>query len=666
MEGKAARRRTVICVIIFALIFAAFAARLFDWQILQGEKYRGAALSSISYTQTSNAVRGEILDVNGVPLAVNEPCYSLTMDKLYIDGENENEVILRLIDILNDCGEQWTDVLPIKTDENGKYEFVQGEEEAVRELKSDILQISDSASAQTCMNRLTDRYGLSDITERESLRAAVSVKYNMELSGYSASTPYVFAENLDQDAAAVISELTQNISGVEITTGFVRVNRNPTLAPHIVGALGALTEEEYESLKSEGYAYNDRIGKFGIELALESSLRGTAGTKVVQKNADGSVVGVVEQTDAQPGNTVYLTLNSEIQQAANTALAENIAAAQANGKAQAESTGKSGYGEDCTAGAAVMLDLRDFSVIAASTYPTFDLSKYYSADYYSSLVNDELSPLFDRAFNGTFAPGSVYKPAVASAALQEGVITEDEKIFCSHYYRYSDITVACMGYHGSIDIRTALEKSCNFFFAELGRRLGIDTMYLYAEKFGLGVRTGVEITEASGMLAGRDSTDWYEGNTVSASIGQSDNAFTPVQLATYAATIANNGVRYRTHIVSKITDYSRENIIMENDPDSPEIAATAGVSQENLKIVQEGMRRVAVSGTASSVFANYPVDIAAKTGTAENSGSDHATFICYAPYENPEVAVAVVLEHGASSRYSMAVAKAMLDAYFGL
>ena len=221
-----------------------------------------------------------------------------------------------------------------------------------------------------------------------------------------------------------------------------------------------------------------------------------------------------------------------------------------------------------------------------------------------------------------------------------------------------------MHYHGEMNVTEAIEQSCNYFFAETGRRLGIEPMYLYAEKFGLGEYTGLEVEESRGTLAGRDSDEWQAGNTVQAAIGQSDNAFTPVQLATYAATLANNGVRLKTHIVQKVTDYERKNVV--SDYASPEKVDECPVSPENMAVVQNAMLEVATgaNGTASGVFGDYKVRIAAKTGTAENSGSDHTTFMCYAPYENPEVAIAVVIEHGASGRYSMAVAKDLLDAYF--
>ena len=313
-----------------------------------------------------------------------------------------------------------------------------------------------------------------------------------------------------------------------------------------------------------------------------------------------------------------------------------------------------------------MLDVNDFSVLAAASYPTYDLNKYSEYDdYYTTLSNDKKSPLYNRAFSGTFEWGSVFKPIVAMAALEEKIITPETKIYCTQKYDYYPSNVVeCMHKHEEMDLRSAIAQSCNYYFAEVGRLLGIDTMYLYAEKFGLGEYTGLEIEESKGTLAGRDSTEWQPGNTVQAAIGQSDNAFTPVQLATYAATIANNGVRLKTHIVSKITDYERKEVVA--DYSGAEVEDECGVSQKNLKTVQEDMLGVTQSeeGTGYSVFGGYKVKVAAKTGTAENSGSDHTTFMCYAPYDKPQVAIAVVLEHGVRGKYSMQVAKDLLDAYF--
>lgn len=312
-----------------------------------------------------------------------------------------------------------------------------------------------------------------------------------------------------------------------------------------------------------------------------------------------------------------------------------------------------------------MLSVKDFSVLAAASYPTYDLNRYSEyGSYYVKLSENKNSPMYNRATVGTFACGSVFKPCVAGAALEEKIITDKTKIYCKQDYDfYPTNVVRCMHYHGSLDVTGAIEQSCNYFFADTGRRLGIEPMYLYAQKFGLGEYTGVEIEESKGTLAGRDSTSWQAGNTVSAAIGQSDNAFTPVQLATYVATIANNGERLKTHIVDKVTNYERTKTVKSTDVES---YGDCGISKKNLDIVRKAMLGVTQNenGTANYMFGDYKVKVAAKTGTAENSGSDHTTFICYAPYEKPEVAIAVVIEHGAKGRYSMQVAKDLLNAYF--
>ncbi len=672
-KGEKSSFRFFVCVFTVAAIFLAFTARLFCWQIIDGENYRDIALKSTSYTEETDAPRGEILDKNGDGLTVNKTCYKITLNKFYLDMDSANDVIARLIAYMKSTGESWVDNLPIVINSHGDYEFKENSGEDVEILKSEkYLNLGEQDSADVCIDALQKRYNAGDITDKTMLRDVLSVRYNMELCDFSNSVPYDFALDISPRTVSVISENFQNIGCVDVETYLERSNPNPELAPHLLGALGAITEEEYAEKTEEGkkYGYNDKIGKFGIELAFEDYLKGQPGAKIVEKNSDGAVLREVKRIDAVPGNTVFLTIDSKIQQAANAALAENITASRENGEKLASANGKSGYGEDCRAGAAVMLSVKDFSVLAAASCPTYNLEKYSDyGDYYVELETDEVnSPLYDRVFNGSFAPGSIFKPCVACGALEEGAVKADTLINCTRVYDYyENDPVSCMGYHSYIDVYSAITKSCNYFFAETGRRLGINTMYLYAEKFGLGEKTGVEINESTGFLAGRDSTSWTDGNTVQAAIGQSDNAFTPVQLATYAATLANGGVRYKTHLVSKITDYKREKVTEYNDPDSPTVVDSLEISPEYLALVQSAMKNVAADpeGTAYSVFGDYRVDIAAKTGTAENAGSDHATFICYAPFDNPQVAVAVVLEHGAKGVYSMNVAKAMLDSYFG-
>ena len=658
-----------VCIIVTLVFFAIFAARLIDWQIIHGEEYKNLAARSTSYTVSTDAIRGEILDKNGTGLVVNTTHYKVVIDKLYVDEDKLDDTILSLIKITEQTKEKWADNLPIDLNANGKFQYKKSSEDDVQKLlAADFLNLPEQTDANECLNALAERYKISGNYAKTDLRNLVSVHYNMEITGYSGSKPYVFAEDISQNSVSAISESTQGVSGVEVQTYLERSAANPELAPHLLGALGSMSEDEYNELsKSEKkYSLSDKVGKFGIEHAFETQLKGEGGTKIIKRNSDGTVVDKVETIDAKPGNTVFLTIDSKLQEVASKSLAENVKAAKEAGKALKKANGKGGYGEDCETGAVVMLSVKDFSVLAAASYPTYDLNKYSEyGDYYIKLSENENSPMYNRAFVGSFACGSVYKPCVAAAALEEKVIKKDTEIYCDQYYDYYPTNVVkCMHYHGNLNVTGAITQSCNYFFAETGRRLGIDTMYLYAEKFGFGEYTGIEVEESKGTLAGRDSTSWQAGNTVQAAIGQSDNAFTPLQLATYTATIANNGVRLKTHLVSKITDYERKNTI--EDYDSPVEVGSCGVSKENLDIVRNAMLDVTrdEDGTAYSVFGNYKVKVAAKTGTAENSGSDHTTFICYAPFDNPEVAVAVVIEHGAKGMYSMQVAKDLLDAYF--
>ena len=666
-------KRALICLLLVFIIFSSFVVRLFDWQVVQGEYYRKEVATTANYRLTSDATRGEIVDCNGVALTTNLTVYRVVIDKLYINGDTTvNDVICKLFEMFDQMDAPWIDTLPIVLDENETYQFANNDNtDAVLEklASSDMLDLSVYATADDYMEALTERYDLEDFTTDKTLcRNIASVRYNMEMCQFSYTTPYTFAEDISQEMSAVISELSQSMPCVDITTSYKRVCVDGTLMPHILGVTGPLTAEEYEANKDNGYSYNDIIGKFGIESAMEDYLKGKGGTKTVSKNSDGTVINVVGVEPAEPGNTVHLTIDSRLQDVANKSLKSNIEAAQAAGlEESAEHNGEKGYGEDCTAGAVVMLNVKDFSVLAASSYPSYDLSQYSNSDYYTSLIEDKTLPLYDRAFSGSFAPGSVIKPAVALAALEENIVSEYTPIFCSQRYDYYPSNVVnCMGYHGNQDIYGAITRSCNYYFAEVGRLLGISDMALYLENFGLGEKTGLEVYETSGFLAGRDSVTWLPGNTVQAAIGQSDNTFTPVQLATYAATIANDGVRLRTHLVSKVTSYDGSEVIYENDPENPEVVVDLQLTPYNLSVVQSAMRSVVAdeAGTAYWSFIDFDIPVAGKTGTAENTGSDHTAFICYAPYDDPQVAIAVVLEHGAKGTYSMGVAKDLLNAYF--
>ncbi len=667
-KNKYPKTTITVCIIITLAFFAIFTARLVDWQLIHGSEYSELAKRSTSYTVKTDATRGEILDKNGSGLVVNTTRYKIVIDKLYVNEDTLDANLLSLINLMDLSGDKWEDTLPIAL-LGSTFSYKNDAESEISELLSeDFLNLDKNTTAPDCFNSLVKRYEIDERLSLKEQRNLVSVHYNMELTGYSNSNPYIFAKDIKRSTVSTVSENTQGVSGIDVQTYLVRTAQDACLAPHILGALGSITEEEYDDLKGgeKTYSLTDNVGKFGIELAFENQLKGEGGMKIIKRNSDGTIVDTVETIDSKPGNTVYLTLDKKLQKTAVKSLAENIKAAKEQGVAEKQSSGKSGCGEDCETGAAVMLSVKDFSVLAAASYPTYDLNKYSEyGNYYVKLSENKNSPMYNRISVGSFACGSVYKPCVACAALEEKTISTDTEIFCKQEYDYYPSNVVhCMHYHGDLNVTGAIAQSCNYFFAETGRRLGIETMYLYSEKFGLGEYTGIEIEESKGTLAGRDSTNWMPGNTVQAAIGQSDNAFTPLQLATYAATLANDGTRLKTHVVSKITDYERKNNVQ--DYSRPVVVDNCAVSQKNLEIVQKSMLEVTQNqdGTAHSMFGDYKVKVAAKTGTAENAGSDHTTFICYAPYDKPEVAVAVVIEHGAKGRYSMQVAKDLLDGYF--
>jgi penicillin-binding protein 2 len=482
------------------------------------------------------------------------------------------------------------------------------------------------------------------------------------ISGYkSRIIPYILSDNITSEAMIIFSELSAKLGGgIRVEASLTRDYVNGTTAPHIVGHVGRMSNKEYEKYKDKNYSIDAIIGKTGIESALEDELRGKSGKRMVQLSRSGTLMGVAEIEENVTGHTVFLTIDSELQEVANKSLAENIEKAFQMGV------------PDCKSGAAVVLDVSDFSVLAAVTFPSYDLSEFFkNPSYYPKLAADlENAPLLNRAFNGTFAPGSVYKPLVACAGLQEGVISPDETFNCSGKYTYyKGYALKCMGRHGNADLKLALSKSCNVFFAEVGRRLGATLLAEYANRFGMGVKTGLEIYESKGIVAGPEyskfvGAKWYESGSSQAAIGQSDNMMTPLQLAVYTATIANGGNRYKTRLVKKITNYTQSDILLMNDEKNAEFIENCGISAENLNIIKDSMREVVLSGTARD-FSSFDPPIAAKTGTAENPmGSDHTIFICFAPYDNPKIAVSVIIANGKYGIISKNVAKDILNQYF--
>ena len=658
MEAKAKKRRYVLLLSIVVCAAALLAARLVQWQVFQSEMYSHIAEVRNTYTVKGDAIRGEIFDINGEPLSVNLVGYKIVMNKLLIREEEQNEIIARLITLTEECGVKWIDELPIQRSSTKQYCFDKDREGEIRILKSrEYLNMNPYASAEECMIKLTERYECERYPV-EMQRKIASVRYRMERTGYSKTQPYVFAKELDEDSMMVISERMTGTKGVTVEAMAVRTYCNGDLAPHLVGVTGLISAQEYEEYREKGYGYTDYIGKSGVEAAFEDQLRGTAGSLTYEEDDQGRAE-LVSAEKTVPGNSVYLTIDAKLQRTAENALKEAVL--QAN--EYAKECGDPQMGADCVGAAAVVLRVKDFSVMCAANYPNYDLSTFY--EDYETLVSDKTLPLFDRAFMGALAPGSTYKPLVACAALQEKKISAHTSIHCDGVYTTGGQRLWCMGFHGQQDLEHALMNSCNVFFAETGRLLGIDLLDRYAKRCGLGVKTGVEVQESAGTLAGPDLSEqmgsqWYESFVSPAAIGQSDNQFTPLQLAVYAATLANNGVRLKAHIADRVVKYASDEVLMQSES---EIVDELGVSPQYLKTVQSGMLLAASHYT---LLEDYPVKVAGKTGTAENNGSDHANFICYAPFDHPQIAVAVMVEHGAKSAVAIGAAKKIMDAYFGL
>ncbi len=673
-EKKRNTGRLIFCLVLMAAVFLIFIARLFQWQILEGEKFAEISRSSSTDFVKLEATRGEILDRNGVLLAGNIMGYSVKLNRLGMDSPNPNSTIIKVLNILETRGEEWKDVLPIKIDGNGTYYFDEEEEAEIAYLKSDeVLGLQEYATAEHCMNALIKRYDATGYSI-EDTRDLLSVRYSMHIGNFSRTTPYTIADGLSAETVGVINEMKSELPGIETGLSQTRFyGEDGTVAPHTIGAIGAISPDMYEAAKEQGntysidnvsgYTMNDTAGRGGIEKAYEDVLRGENGKQTIVMDTDGNVVNTNTTLVPEAGNTVVLTLDAKIQKVTNESLEKNVVENEES--------------ELAKVGSAVMIDVKDFGVLASSTYPSYDLNKYYEDfEYYKGLEADEDMPLFNRALDGAYPPGSAFKPLVALAALQENIISTDETVYCDgfyHYYEDVGFMPTCLDHHSSVNMYSALTHSCNIYFYDVGRRLGIGKMAPYAEYFGLGTYTGVEIGEARGRMSNPTEYEairgepWVDGNTVTAAIGQLDDNFTALQLATYAATIANGGKRLKTHFMKEIVDYDRENVIEAYQPTE---MMDAQISPWIIDYIKDAMRNVGENGSGRHVFQDYEIEICSKTGTAEAPEAntpDHLTFIAFAPKENPEVAVAVIMEHGQKSGlYAMNVAKDMLDAYFGL
>lgn len=641
---KVAATRTRVVAIILSAIMVVFGFRAIQLQVFDAAKYQAQASGLSTRTAAIKAPRGEIIDCYGRPIATNREGYNIVFYSAYVDKENLNNNIRDLMAILSKYNHKWRDELPITV--TGEFAFTDNTS-AVSNLKS-RLGLAHYATVQNCMDELIAKYTLQGLDPKVQ-RLIAGVRYTMDVSDFSVSYPYTFAEDITPEIMSVVSESGFAKLGILVEVAQFREYDSSSVAPHIIGKVGPIHAENWAKYKDKGYTFSDKVGISGIEAQSESYLKGTDGEITYTLDSTGKIISSVVTKEAVPGHTIRLTLDKTIQNAAQKSLKDAIDLCNDSG-------------ENVSAGAVVVLNVKTGGVIASANYPTYTYEQ--ESKEYSKLIADPDKPLFDRAFNGTYAPGSVFKPIIALAGLQENIMTPSDTIHCGGIYKYyDDYQPKCMRVHGSLDLNWALAKSCNIYFYDIGRRLGINRINTYAKAFGLGELTGVEVTESAGLLAGPGTRDqWFEGLTVQAAIGQSDNSFTPLQLATYTATIANNGTRYKTTLIDSIYSYDQDKVILQN---KPIVMNTIKFNDGVFDTVKKAMLSVTEDGTGAAVFDSYAIKLGGKSGTSQNpQGEDHTIFVAFAPFDNPEIAVAVILEHGRYSRYSGTLVKNVLDSYF--
>lgn len=677
------KARFIIIKIVIFIMLGAVAFKLFDLQVMKGEQYEEVSTNRLMTNIVEKAPRGEILDRYGTAMVTNKVGYSIVMQKTGVADSELNEMIRKLVELLDYYGIEYYDTLPISDNAPFGFEFEDEDEDGSVERewsewfqnnKYNGKKLNSAMNAEAVMAAYKEIYGVSDDYSPADMRKIIGIRYEADMRGFSQTSPFTVADDVGVELVTELKQRQSEFHGVTVTNNYVREYNMPGIATHILGRTGKINAEEYEAKKGEGYGYNDIIGKQGIEKWAESYLRGTDGTSGTLKKVSGKEVVVADDVAPIPGNYVVLTIDSELQKVAEESLDRTIKNIRASGGV------KDKDGADCNAGAVVVIDVKTGDTLVSASNPTYDMSTFN--EDYQSLLENEVRPMLNRSVSGLYSPGSTFKPLVAIAALQSGNLGVREIIEDKGIYRYYDTyqpTCWIWGEykltHGKQNVTTALENSCNYFFYEVGRRMGIKTLDEYAKKFGLGQLTGIELgEEATGHMASPEykkeiisnitSQDWYGGDTLQAAIGQSYSLFTPLQLANYTATIANGGTRFKVNLIKSIRSSNDGSIVKEF---KPVIEEELDIDPTALKAVKDGMKKVADEGSAAELFANYPINIGGKTGTAQlGNGSNNAVFVAFAPFEDPEIAVAVVLEHGVRGTNAGYVAKDIFNKYFGL
>jgi len=666
-------RYNIVSMFIY-VIGIIIISKLFTLQIVNGNDYLTKSNSRLTRETTIKASRGNILDCNGNILAGTKLRYSLEIYKSKIETEELNNTILRVINILEKNLDEYIDDFPITINPiTYKYSNI---DNIKKWLENNDLD--ENLTAEQALNSYIEKYELEDY-ELSDARKIIAVRYGIDKNGYTSMRPYVIAKDLKEQSTLEFEEQSANFPGVDIESTPIRNYVYGSLGAHILGYTGRISEDEYKKL--EGYQISDYIGKTGVEYIFEKYLKGNDGIKQTDMSIDGTLTGEYVTKEAESGNDITLTVDARIQETAEKTLKETI-----------EKICNGGFGKayDAKTGSAVVMNVKTGEIIALCSYPDFEPQLFVdgiSDEKWDEYTMEGKSALLNRAIQSAYAPGSVYKMVTAIAGLESGAITTNETIYDTGVYNYGGGRWKCWSYtdygrgHGPVNVSGAIQHSCNYFFYETAKRMGIDTLVKYARYFGLGSKTGIElIGEESGLLASKETSEkynktWYGGDTLNAAIGQGDNNFTPIQVAKYVSMLTNGGHDIDVTLLKEITDVNGQAVDKSNVEKylneklgiKQEEKEDLEISQEAINAVLEGMKSVTTEtgGTAYSVFRDFDIEVGGKTGSAEAGKNVNAWFTGFAPYDNPEIAVVVFVENGGHGYYTASVARAIFESYFG-
>jgi penicillin-binding protein 2 len=672
-------RFTVLNLIVY-LIGAMLIIQLFNLQIINGSEYRFQSEKRLVRETAVYAPRGEIFDRYGKQLVSNDTGYNLQIYKTKITNDDLNNILLKVANILEKNKDVSINNFPIDFS-NMEFIDVEGAANWKEKNKLDI-----NLSAEEVVQKFKEKYNILD-NDIESLKKIIPLRYEISTVGYTNYKPVTLSRNISKESMMEIEERNSELSGINIYIQPIRRYEAGSTASHIIGYIGKISETEYQARKDLGYNQNDNIGKNGIEATFEDYLRGENGSKRLEMDSYGRISDEAEVSESKMGDSIILTLDLDLQAVTERVLEENIKKIQSGGFAL--------QFDDAKTGAAVVMNVKTGEILAMASYPTYNPADFVdgiSQSEYKQYFTNEDKPMFNRAIQGTYSPGSTFKMITGIAGLESGVITPTEKVNDVGVYNKGH-KPACWLWnsrrqvHGLVDAETALKVSCNYYYYEVSNRVGIDAIAKYAKSFGLGEKTGVElIGEVPGILSSREyvqklnekgyNKTWTIGDTLSSSIGQSYNNFTPLQMCNYISTLANRGIKNKVSIVKQVIDASGNTI--NKDEVEQAINKKLGIDQinleninikkENLDAIFAGMKSVTgdSGGTAYGTFSSFPIEVAGKTGTATaSSGSDNAWFVGFAPYDDPEIAVVVIVEHGGHGYYTAPAVKDIMEEYFG-